>query len=103
MSRPHFHDYHLLPGERSEQIVAMADHKAERARKIGASFHSIRDISQQQRLKDNNEEFATPRSMPAELCADNQQLTRSLRFTHDVCEQHNEVATLSLLENWIDA
>jgi starvation-inducible DNA-binding protein len=54
-------------------------------------------------FKDHNEEFATQRSTPPQLCADNQQLTRSLRFTHDVCEQHNEGATVSLLENWIDA
>ena len=54
-------------------------------------------------LKDNDEEFGTPRGIPMELYADNQQATRSLRFTHDVCEQHNDVATVSLLENWIDA
>jgi starvation-inducible DNA-binding protein len=54
-------------------------------------------------LKDNNEEFATQRSTPAELWSDNQQVTRSLRSTHEVCEQHNDVATVSLLENWIDA
>jgi starvation-inducible DNA-binding protein len=53
--------------------------------------------------KDNDEEFVTPRGMPAELCADHQQLTRSLRSIHAACEQHNDVATASLIENWIDA
>ena len=37
-----------------------------------------------------------------ELCDDNQQLTRSLRATHEVCDQHNDVATASLIEVWID-
>jgi starvation-inducible DNA-binding protein len=54
-------------------------------------------------LKDNNEQFATHRSAPAELWSDDQQVARSLRSTHEVCEQHNDVATVSLLENWIDA
>jgi len=53
-------------------------------------------------LQDNNEESVTPKEMLAELFSDNQQLTRSLRSTHEVCEKHNDVATASLIENWID-
>ena len=103
MSGPHFRDYHLLLDEHSDQIFAMTDDIAERARKIGGTtLHSISDISRHQRLKDNNEEFVTPNAMLAELSADNQQLTRSLRATHEVCEKHNDVATASLIENWID-
>jgi starvation-inducible DNA-binding protein len=103
MSGPHFRDYHLLLDEQSEQIFAMTDDIAERARKIGAtSLHSIADIAQHQRLEDNNEEFVSPREMLAELCADNRQLTRFLRGAHAVCDEHNDVATASLIENWID-
>ena len=103
MSGRHFRDYHLLLDEHSEQIFAMTDDIAERARKIGGTtLHSISDISRHQRLKDNNEESVTPKDMLAELCADNQHLTRSLRSTHEVCDQHNDVATASLIENWID-
>ena len=103
MSGRHFRDYHLLLDEHSDQIFAMTDDIAERARKIGAStLHSISDISRHQRLKDNNEDFVEPDSMLAELRADNQQLTRSLRSTHEVCERHNDVATASLIEVWID-
>ena len=103
MSGRHFRDYHLLLDEHSEQIFAMTDDIAERARKIGAStLHSISDISRHQRLKDNNEDFVDPISMLTELRADNQQLTRSLRSTHEVCERHNDVATASLIEVWID-
>ena len=103
MSGPHFRDYHLLLDEQAEQIFAMTDDIAERARKIGGpTLHSISEISRQQRLKDNNEELVAPNDMLAELCTDNQQLTRSLRSTHEICEQHNDVATTSLVETWID-
>jgi len=103
MSGRHFRDYHLLLDEHSERIFAMTDEIAERARKIGGTtLHSISDITRHQRLKDNNDEVVSPKDMLAELCTDNQQLTRSLRSTHEVCEQHNDVATASLIENWID-
>ncbi len=103
MSGPHFRDYHLLLDEHSEQIFAMTDDIAERARKIGGStIHSISDISKHQRLKDNNEEVVTPKEMLTELCADNRHLTRYLRATHQVCDRHNDVATASLIETWID-
>src|SRR5882724_88133 len=103
MSGRHFRDYHLLLDEHAEQIFAMTDDIAERARKIGGTtLRSISDISRNQSLTDNNEEFVAPRNMLIELCADNQQLTRSLRSIHDVCEHYSDVATTSLIENWID-
>src|SRR5262245_39750639 len=98
-----FRDFHLLLDEHSDRIFAMTDDIAERARKIGGStIRSISDISRHQRLKDNNEEDVTPKNMLLELQADNLQLTRFLRSTHEVCERHNDVATASLIENWID-
>ena len=103
MSGSHFRDYHLLLDEQAEQIFAMTDVIAERARKIGGTtLRSIGDISRNQRLKDNDEEFVAPRSMLVELCADNQQLTRQLRSAHELCEYHGDVATTSLIEVWID-
>jgi starvation-inducible DNA-binding protein len=103
MSGPHFRDYHLLLDEQAEQIFAMTDDIAERARKIGGTtIRSIGDISRHQRLHDNNEEFVTPAEMLGELSADNQRLTRSLRATHETCDRCNDVATASLIENWID-
>src|SRR6202047_5626948 len=103
MSGKHFRDYHLLLDEHATQIFAMSDDIAERARKLGATtIRSIGDISQHQRLKDNNAEFVAPQEMLVELRGDNQQLTRELRSTHELCEQHDDVATASLIENWID-
>jgi starvation-inducible DNA-binding protein len=99
----HFRDYHLLLDEHAEQIFAMTDDIAERVRKIGArTLRSIGDISRHQRLTDNDEEVVAPEDMLAELCADNMQLTRFLRSTHKTCGLHNDVASTSLIEVWID-
>ncbi|HEY4282158.1 MAG TPA: DNA starvation/stationary phase protection protein [Chthoniobacterales bacterium] len=103
MTGRHFRDYHLLLDEHSDQIFAMTDDIAERGRKIGgATIRSISDITRHQRLKDNNAEVVSPKDMLAELSADNQHLTRSLRATHEVCEKYGDVATASLVEVWID-
>lgn len=103
MTGSHFRDYHLLLDEHGEQIFAMTDDIAERARKIGGTtLHSISDISRHQRLKDNNEENVSPKDMLTELCADNQALTRYFRSAHGTCEKYSDVATASLIEVWID-
>ena len=103
MSGRNFRDYHLLLDEQAGQLFDMTDEIAERARKIGGkTLHSISDIAQHQRLKDNNEDLVTPRDMLSELGADNHELGRFLRSTHKLCGQHSDVASTSLLENWID-
>ncbi len=103
MSGPQFRDYHLLLDEQSGQIFDMTDDIAERARKIGGStLRSIADIARHQRIQDNDDEFVASEAMLSELCADNQKLTHALRAAHAVCDEHNDVATASLIENWID-
>ena len=103
MSGPHFRDYHLLLDEHADQIYAMTDDIAERARKLGgATLRSISDIARHQRLKDNNADLVPPNDMLLELCHDNQELTQFLRAVHKVCDDHNDVATTSLIEVWID-
>jgi starvation-inducible DNA-binding protein len=103
MSGSHFRDYHLLLDEQGTQIFAMTDEIAERARKIGGpTLRSISDISKHQRLKDNNAESIAPEQMLRELREDNLELTRNLRSAHELCEKYNDVATASLIENWID-
>jgi starvation-inducible DNA-binding protein len=103
MSGPHFRDYHLLLDEQAEQIFAMADDIAERVRKIGGTtLHSIGHIARLQRLLDNDADFVTPDDMLAELHDDNKRLTGFLRETHELADEHNDVATASLIENWID-
>jgi starvation-inducible DNA-binding protein len=103
MSSRHFRDYHLLLDEHSEQIFAMTDDIAERARKIGGTtLRSIGDISRHQSLEDNNDAFVAPRKMIEELLADNQHLVRSMRSIHELCDRHRDIATASLIETWID-
>ncbi|HLL27545.1 MAG TPA: DNA starvation/stationary phase protection protein [Xanthobacteraceae bacterium] len=103
MSGPHFRDYHLMLDEQGEQIFATTDDIAERARKIGGTtLRSIGQISRLQRLLDNDAEFVTPEDMLAELRDDNKQLAALMRETHDLCDEQGDVATTSLLENWID-
>jgi starvation-inducible DNA-binding protein len=103
MSGPHFRDYHLLLDEQAEQIFAMTDDIAERARKIGGTtLRSVGDISRHQRLTDNDDEGVPPQGMLTELNADNQALTRYFRAAHELCDKYNDVATASLIEVWID-
>src|SRR5436189_2677428 len=103
MSGRHFRDYHLLLDEQADQIFETTDAIAERARKIGGTtLRSIGHIGRLQRLLDNDADYVTPRDMLAELQGDNKQLVSELRRTHELCEQHNDVATASLIEVWID-
>jgi starvation-inducible DNA-binding protein len=103
MSGPHFRDYHLLLDEQSEQIFATTDPIAERVRKLGEkTLHSIGEVKRLQRSLDNDADFVTPLDMLAELRDDNKQLAGAMREAHGVCEEHGDVATASLLENWID-
>ena len=103
MTGSHFRDYHLLLDEQAEQVFAMTDAIAERGRKIGGNtLRSVGDISRRQRLRDNDEETLTPRKMLSELCEDNSLLTGYLRETHELCATHNDIATTSLIEVWID-
>ena len=103
MSGPHFRDYHLLLDEQAEQIFATTDAIAERVRRIGrTTVRSIGHIARLQRVLDNDADFVTPLDMLAELRDDNKQLAASLRQTHDLCNENGDVATTSLIENWID-
>src|SRR6201982_2912596 len=103
VSGPHFRDYHLLLDEHGEQIFATTDAIAERVRKIGGTtLRSIGHVARLQRVLDNDAEYVTPLDMLAEVRDDNKQLTARLRETHDLCDEHGDVATTSLIENWID-
>jgi starvation-inducible DNA-binding protein len=103
MSGAHFRDYHLLLDEHADQLFAMTDPIAERARKIGGTtLRSVGHIARLQRLQDNDAEYVTPLDMLAELREDNKQLTALMREVHELCDEHNDVATASLLEVWID-
>jgi len=103
LSGPHFRDYHLLFDEQAERLFEMTDPIAERVRKIGGTtLRSIGHVSRLQRVTDNDAEYVEPEDMLAELCEDNKALAARLREAHDVCDGHRDLATASLIENWID-
>ena len=103
VSGPHFRDYHLLLDEHGEQIFATTDPIAERVRKLGGTtLRSIGDIARRQSLVDNDEELVSPRQMLLELVADNRAMVRAMREAHELCDEHGDVATASLLETYID-
>jgi starvation-inducible DNA-binding protein len=103
VSGPHFRDYHLMLDEHGDQIFAMTDEIAERVRKLGGTtLRSIGHVARLQRIKDNDADFVTPLDMLAELREDNKQLVAALRTTHELCDEHGDVAGASLIENWID-
>ena len=103
VSGAHFRDYHLFLDDQASQIYATTDAIAERVRKVGGTtLRSIGQIARLQRVKDNDADFVTPLDMLAELRDDNLQLVSRMRETSDVCDEHRDVATASLLENWID-
>ncbi|MFN7107492.1 MAG: Dps family protein [Brevundimonas sp.] len=103
VSGPHFRDYHLLLDEQSAEILAMTDPMAERARKIGGTtLRSIGQIAKESRVAGNDADYVDPLDMLAELRDDNGELIARMREVHDLCDEHNDIATASLLENWID-
>ena len=103
MSGPHFRDYHLLLDDHGDQLFAMTDDIAERVRKIGGTtIRSIGHIARLQRVRNNEAEYVTPADMLSELHEDDKAFTLSMRAVHTLCDDAGDVATASLLENWID-
>ena len=103
MSGAHFRDYHLLLDEQADQVFALTDPIAERVRKIGgATLRSVGHVARLQRLPDNDAEFVDPQDMLAELREDNVDLAKRMRVTHELCDEHGDVATTSQLEVYID-
>jgi starvation-inducible DNA-binding protein len=103
VSGPHFRDYHLMLDEQAERILESTDDMAERVRKIGGTtLRSIGHIARLQRVVDNDSEFVSPQDMLAELRDDNKDFVQRLREVHDLADEHGDVATASLIENWID-
>jgi starvation-inducible DNA-binding protein len=103
VSGPHFRDYHLLLDKQSEEILETTDELAERVRKIGGTtLRSIGHIARLQRIPDNDAEMVPPLDMLRELLEDNKSVIKNMREAHEIADQHDDVATASLLENFID-
>ena len=104
VSGPHFRDYHLLFDEQASEIFATIDELTERVRKLGArTLHSVGEIAKLQTIEDNNKDFVAPGDMLRELMADNKTVIKAMRAAHEIADKHDDVATASILENFIDA
>jgi starvation-inducible DNA-binding protein len=103
MSGPHFRDYHLMLDEQSDQIFATIDPLTERVRKLGqTTLRSIGHVAKLARIRDNDADFVSPFDMLCELVDDNKTMTAAMRKTHELCDEHGDVATASLIEVYID-
>ena len=103
VSGPHFRSYHLLFDEQAAAILANTDDIAERVRKVGGiTLKSIGQIRNEQTIEDNDEDFVVPSDMLRELMNDHKQIVKFMREAHGICDDHEDVATASLIENWID-
>lgn len=103
VSGPHFRDYHLLLDEQAAEILAMTDLIAERSRKIGGvTLRSIGQIAREARISDNDADYVDAVDMLAELRDDNSDLAARMREVHALCDEYGDIATASLLENWVD-
>ncbi|MHB1328975.1 MAG: Dps family protein [Gemmatimonadales bacterium] len=103
MSGPSFRDYHELLDEHAAELLAMTDPMAERVRKLGGdTIKSIGQIARLQRILDNDADYVQPHEMLADLCEDNKSLIGRMRDAHEICDEHGDIASASLLENWVD-
>ncbi len=103
VSGPHFRDYHLLFDDQATEVFATVDDLAERVRKLGArTVHSIGEIARLSTIKDNDKDYVSPQDMLTELMNDNKTVIKRMRVAHDIADKHEDVATASILENFID-
>jgi starvation-inducible DNA-binding protein len=103
LSGSHFRDYHLLFDEQANQIFATIDILAERVRKLGKiTIHSIHHIASLQTIKDSDEAFLDAKTMLEILLKDNQKSVVNMRKAHEICDKHDDSATASILEIFID-
>lgn len=103
VSGPNFRDFHEMLDDQSAQILAAIDPLAERVRKLGQpTLRSLSQILELTSLEENEQDFVSPYKMLVELMNDNIAMARSMREAHGLCDDEEDVATASLLEQYID-
>jgi len=103
VSGPHFRDYHLMLDEQATEILAVTDLIAERVRKLGeTTLRSIGDIARRQQVKDNDQDFVTPRDMLLELRDDNLKLVQQYREVKELADAAKDNATSGIVDEWTD-
>lgn len=103
MPGPHFRDFHLMLDDHADQIFSVTDDIAERVRKIGGTtVRSIGQIAKLQIILDNDAEYVAPIDMLKELHEDERLIEARMQSVHELCDERGDIATASLLQNWID-
>ena len=103
VSGPHFRDYHLLLDEQAAELIAATDDMAERVRKIGGTtLRSIGHIGGCSGCSTTTPTSSRPRTCWRSCATTTGTLVTRLREVHGVCDEAGDVATASLIENWID-
>lgn len=103
VSGPNFRDFHEMLDEQSEQILESIDPLAERVRKLGQpTLRSLAQILALTSLNENERDFVSPYDMLVELMQDNVAVAKSLREAHGLCDDYEDVATSSLIEQFLD-
>ncbi|CAJ0884047.1 hypothetical protein AMST5_03488 [freshwater sediment metagenome] len=103
VSGPNFRDFHEMLDEQSEQILESIDPLAERVRKLGQpTLHSLGEILKLASLKENSKDFVSPYDMLVELMNDNVAIAKSMREAHGICDDWEDIATASLIEQYLD-
>jgi starvation-inducible DNA-binding protein len=103
VSRPRLRDYHLLLDDQTSQIFATTDVIAERVHELGRpTLKSSGQIAVRQLIGNNNAGIVSARDMLDELLRDNRALAQEMHAAHQLCDENGDIATASLLENWID-
>lgn len=104
VSGPNFRDFHRLLDEQGSQIIDTIDPLAERVRKLGQptvkSLSQVLDLSS---LHENAKPFTSPREMLNELMEDNIACLKAMREMHEICDEHKDIASAGLLEQFADA
>lgn len=103
VSGPNFRDFHEMLDDQGQQILESIDPLAERSRKLGQpTIRSLSQVLALASLEENDKEFVSPYDMLVELMKDNIAMAKSMREAHGVCEDWEDVATASLIEQYLD-
>lgn len=103
VSGSHYTEYHELLDEHAAQLFAMVDVLAERARKLGQpTLRSAGQVARITRVDGDERDFVEPHAMLRQLVEDNKDLLARMRAVHALVDARSDVATASLLENFID-
>ncbi len=96
---PQFNDLHKFFEAQYEELDAIIDEVAERARSLGGmALGSLAEFAQEARLKEHPGQYPDARTMLSNLLADHETLIRTLRVDLETCaDRHKDMGTSDFL------